>query len=82
MESNLWQLPIKEQISYLISVIRNGEGLGKPAPTNYEEWIRWKLGDKICDNYLIPYNIKLWGVEPKELDIDWLYKIPRINVDN
>ena len=81
LESNLWQLPIKEQISYLISVIRNGEGLDKPAPTNYEEWIRWKLGDKICDNYLIPYNIKLWGVEPKELDIDWLYKIPRINVE-
>lgn len=81
LESNLWQLPIKKQIQYLISVIRNGEGLGKSAPTNYEEWIRWKLGDKICDNYLIPYNMKLWGVVPKELDIDWLYKIPRINVE-
>ncbi len=81
LESNLWQLPIEKQIQYLISVIRNGEGLGKPAPKNYEEWIRWKLGDKICDNYLIPYNIKLWGVEPKELDIDWLHKIPRINVE-
>lgn len=81
LESNLWQFPLEQQIKYLISVIRNGEALGKPSPKNYEEWIRWKLGDEICDNYLIPYNIKLWGVEPKELDIDWLYKIPRINVD-
>ena len=81
LESNLWQLPIEKQVSYLISVIRNGEALGKPAPTNYEEWIRWKLGDKICDNYFIPYITKLWGVGPEELDIDWLYKIPRINVD-
>lgn len=81
LESNLWQLPQNEQISYLISVIRNGESLGKPEPKNYEEWIRWKLGDKICDNYMIPYNSKLWGVTPTEMDVDWLYKIPRVNVE-
>ena len=81
VESNLWQLPLKEQIEYLISVVRNGESLGKPEPKNYEEWIRWKLGDKICDNYMIPYNSKLWGVAPAEMDVDWLYKIPRVNVE-
>lgn len=80
LESNLWQFPVDKQIEYLISVIRNGEALGKPEPKNYEEWIRWKLGDKICDGYLIPYNIKLWGIEPAEMDVDWLYKIPRIEV--
>ncbi len=81
VESNLWQLPLKEQIDYIISVVRNGESLGKPEPKNYEEWIRWKLGDKICDNYMIPYNSKLWGVAPSEMDVDWLYKIPRVNVE-
>ncbi|MGN1079407.1 MAG: protoporphyrinogen/coproporphyrinogen oxidase, partial [Alphaproteobacteria bacterium] len=80
LESNLWQFPVDKQIEYLISVIRNGEALGKPEPKNYEEWIRWKLGDKICDGYLIPYNIKLWGIQPFEMDVDWLYKIPRIEV--
>jgi protoporphyrinogen oxidase len=81
LESNLWQLPQEEQIEFLISVIRNGESLGKPEPKNYEEWLRWKLGDKICDEYMIPYNEKLWGVSPSEMDVDWLYKIPRVNVD-
>lgn len=80
LESNLWQLPEREQIDYLISVIRNGESSGQPEPKNYEEWIRWKLGDKICDRYMIPYNTKLWGVAPSEMDIDWLHKIPRIDV--
>lgn len=80
LESNLWQLPQDEQIDYLISVIRNGESLGMPEPHNYEEWIRWKLGNKICDNYMIPYNTKLWGVAPSEMDVDWLYKIPRVDV--
>ncbi len=80
IESNIWQLSLNEQIEYIISVICNGEQAGKPEPKNYEEWIRWKLGDKICDDYMIPYNTKLWGVEPKEMDIDWLHKIPRVNV--
>lgn len=81
LEANIWQLPINKQIEYLISVVRNGEALGKPEPKNYEEWIRWKLGDKICDEYLIPYNNKLWGVPSNEMDVDWLHKIPRIEVE-
>lgn len=81
LESNLWQLPVERQIKYLLSVIRNGEAMGRPEPANYEEWIRWKLGDMICDNYLIPYNIKLWGIQPRDMDVDWLYKIPRIEVE-
>lgn len=81
IESNLWQLPMEKRIDFLISTIRNGESMGASEPSNYEEWIRWKLGDKICDEYMIPYNEKLWGISPKEMDIDWLSKIPRVNVE-
>ncbi len=80
LESNLWQVPLDMRIDYLISTIRNGEALGNAEPVNYEEWIRWKLGDKICDNYMLPYNEKLWGVTPDHMDIDWRHKIPRVNV--
>ncbi len=80
IESNLWQLPLEKRIDYIISTIRNGESFGKSEPTNYEEWIRWKLGDKICDNYMLPYNEKLWGIDPSQMDIDWLHKIPRVDV--
>ncbi len=81
VESNIWQLPIEQQIHYLISVVRNGESQNKPEPKNYEEWVRWKLGDAICDNYMIPYNEKLWGVKLNQMDCDWLYKIPQVNVE-
>jgi len=81
VESNIWQLPLEEEIQYLISVVRNGEFQGRPEPKNYEEWIRWKLGDKICDDYMIPYNEKLWGVKVDQMDCDWLYKIPQVNVE-
>ncbi len=81
VESNVWQLPLEQQIKYIISIIRNGESQNKPEPKNYEEWIRWKLGDRICDHYMIPYNEKLWGVKPEQMDCDWLYKIPQVNVE-
>ncbi len=79
IESNLWQLPQDTQIDYLISAVQSGEVVGKKEPKNYEEWIRWKLGNAIANNYMIPYNKKIWGVKPKEMDIDWLNKIPRLN---
>ena len=81
IESNIWQMPLDRQIEYIISVVRNGEASGKAEPKNYEEWIRWKLGDRICDDYMIPYNQKLWGVDPERMDIDWLHKIPRVAVE-
>lgn len=79
VESNLWQLSIENQVKYLISIIQAGEVTGKIEPKNYEEWIRWKLGDVIADSYMLPYNKKIWGVYPEEMDIDWLHKIPRLD---
>ena len=79
LESNLWQMSNEKQKGYLDSIKCGGESLGKPEPVNYEEWVRWRLGDFIANNYMIPYNKKLWGVDPKEMDIDWLHKIPTLN---
>lgn len=79
IESNLWQLPLNMQIKFLISAIQSGEVTGKKEPKNYEEWIRWKLGNAIADDYMIPYNQKIWGVKPHKMDIDWLHKIPRLD---
>lgn len=81
IESNIWQLPVDEQIKYLISVARNGEARGLPAPETFEGWVRWKLGDEIADRYMIPYNEKIWGVSPSELDVDWLHKIPAVDIE-
>jgi protoporphyrinogen oxidase len=80
LESNLWQLPIEKQIDFLLSATSAGEVSSASEPTNYEEWIRWKLGERVATDYLLPYNRKIWGVEPADMDIDWLHKIPRINL--
>jgi protoporphyrinogen oxidase len=80
LESNLWQLPARLRADYLISAVQNGESRGLAAPSNFEGWIRWKLGDRIADRYMLPYNRKIWGVPASEMDLDWLSKIPRLDL--
>jgi protoporphyrinogen oxidase len=80
VETNIWQLPATIAREYFNSVESSGESLGEPEPTNFKEWVAWKLGEKIASSYMTPYNQKLWGVPPSELDVDWLHKIPRVDL--
>ena len=79
IEFNLWQLSEARGRAHFDACLAAGELQGRPAPTSFEEWIRWKLGDGIAESYMLPYNRKIWGVEPHEMDIDWLSKIPRVD---
>jgi protoporphyrinogen oxidase len=81
IEYNLWQLSEQSGQEYVASCLHAGEVEGRPQPSHFEEWIRWKLGDRIADRYMLPYNRKIWGVEPEEMDIDWLSKLPRVDTD-
>ncbi len=76
IEYNLWQLPIDKRVQYLIACIQAGESRNGDKPQSFRQWVKWKLGDPIADDYMIPYNEKIWGVDPDELDTDWLEKIP------
>lgn len=79
LETNLWQLPRKLQIKFIISIYKNKFLKYKSKPNNFDEWIRFNLGDKIANLYMIPYNKKIWGLDPKKMDINWLPKIPVLN---
>lgn len=39
---------------------------------NLEDWFRQKFGDALCDRYFIPYNSKIWGRNPSEMDFKWV----------
>lgn len=78
IELNLWQLPKDLQVEYLHSYIT---AASKDIDyVNYEDWVRNYLGDKIADNYMIPYNKKLWCMDISRLNTDWLSKIPETDL--
>jgi protoporphyrinogen oxidase len=78
-EANIWQLPIAEQIDYLLSISKTELG-SKTMPKKFIDWIYWKLGDKIAKDYMIPYNKKMWSMDLNKLGTYWLYKLPDVSL--
>ena len=81
-EANIWEMDIESQISYLKSIAQAGCNVGSPKPERFTEWIRWKLGDKIADDYMIPYNSKMFGRNLDVLGTYWLEKLPDVSFED
>lgn len=79
LEANLWQFDIKTQVDYLEAIAQAGCIRGTPAPESFAAWIRWKFGDRIADDYMLPYNRKIWSMDPDLLGTYWLHKLPDVS---
>lgn len=81
LEANIWQFDLEEQVAYLSSIARAGCNSGKEMPESFVEWIRWKLGDKIAEDYMLPYNRKMYAEDLNELGTYWLEKLPDVSFE-
>ncbi|MBT5399060.1 NAD(P)-binding protein [bacterium] len=81
-ESNIWQFPLDIQIDYLKSITKAGSNNNADMPEVFSEWIRWKLGDKIADDYMLPYNRKIFSTDLDRLGTYWLYKLPNVSFED
>jgi protoporphyrinogen oxidase len=79
IESHLWQLPTNDQLDFLESLAGAGCVRGDPCPEEFAAWIRWKLGGRIADEYMLPYNRKLWSIPLEHLGTHWLHKLPSVS---
>lgn len=81
IEANIWQMKIKDQVEYLKSIAVAGCNTGKPVPERFTDWIYWKLGNKIAEDYMIPYNQKMFNKELDLLGTYWLEKLPNVSFE-
>lgn len=81
IESNIWQFPIDRQIEYLKEIAIAGCNLGIPKPEKFTEWIYWKLGKRIAEDYMIPYNQKMFADNLDSLGTYWLEKLPNVSFE-
>jgi len=79
LEANLWQFPVEDQADYLESIAQAGCVRGEPMPESFAAWIEWKLGERIAREYMLPYNRKIWSMDPDALGTYWLYKLPNVS---
>lgn len=81
IEANIWQMKIEDQVEYLKSIAIAGCNLGEPMPEKFIDWIYWKLGRKIAEDYMIPYNQKMFSKELDQLGTYWLEKLPNVSFE-
>jgi protoporphyrinogen oxidase len=79
LEANLWQLPMDVQVDFLESIAQAGCVRGDEMPLSFAEWTQWKLGERISEEYMLPYNRKIWSMDPDHLGTYWLYKLPDVS---
>lgn len=82
IEAHIWQMKSSDQVEYLKEIAIAGCNIGSPMPEKFVDWIYWKLGKKIADDYMIPYNQKMFGENLNDLGIYWLDKLPNVSFDN
>lgn len=80
-EASIWQLPVEEQVDHLLSISQAGCNTGKPMPEGFREWIIWKLGDMVANQYMLPYNRKIFSIDLDRLGTYWLYKLPDVSFE-
>lgn len=48
---------------------------------SFEEFCRVHFGDAICRHFMLPYNRRLWGVDPRDITAEWCQRfvpVPRL----
>ncbi|MCI2049620.1 MAG: NAD(P)-binding protein [Lachnospiraceae bacterium] len=78
-EANIWQFPEADREAYLHSIAKAGCCLGLPAPEKFTDWIVWKLGRRIAEDYMLPYNRKMFSHDLDQLGTYWLSKLPDVS---
>ena len=78
IEANIWQMKLEDQVEYLKSIAVAGCNIGKDKLV---DWIYWKLGDRIANDYMIPYNQKMFGDNLNALGTYWLEKLPNVSFE-
>lgn len=81
IEANIWQMDFEDQVTYLKSIAVAGCNTGENIPLKFVDWIYWKLGKKIADDYMIPYNQKIFGKNLNILGTYWLEKLPAVSFE-
>jgi protoporphyrinogen oxidase len=79
LEANLWQFPSDVQADFLESIAQAGCVRNEAMPESFAAWIKWKLGERIAQEYMLPYNRKIWSMDPDALGTYWLHKLPNVS---
>lgn len=66
-------LPLEDQVIAIKGLLVAAEKRPKASiPITFDEWIVYNLGDGIADQFMRPYNFKVWAVPTEQMQCKWL----------
>jgi len=72
-ETGIHVLPPELRAKYGLSIIRALLEHRDERPRNFLDWIMKTFGRDIAEDYLIPYNEKIWKRPLDKMSADWVY---------
>jgi protoporphyrinogen oxidase len=72
-ENGIYVLPPEKRARYGLSLIRALTERRDERPKNFGEWLLRTFGREVAEDYLIPYNEKIWKRPLDRISADWVY---------
>lgn len=77
-ENDLAALDPDDRYECLMAYLQTAMAPSPDRPAaNLEEWAYRTFGRGIAEKYLIPYNRKIWKLEPRDITTAWVARIPK-----
>ena len=80
-ENGIYVLPPEQRARYghsIISALLENARHGERKPANLRDWIVNTFGREVAEDYLIPYNEKIWKRPVDQISADWVYTPGRL----
>jgi Protoporphyrinogen oxidase len=73
-ELSLCELDTETQLDCVCDFMEAERG---EEPDNFKDWLIWHFGKGIAENYMIPYNSKIWAYPLEDMEVGWMHgKMP------
>lgn len=73
-ENGVGYLPTEAKVECLSGYVEAAllRQSGATKPTNFGEWIVWRMGKGFAKHFMVPYNEKIWKTDLNLMSIDWV----------
>jgi protoporphyrinogen oxidase len=82
-QANTFGLPPDVAYECVMGFLKAHYAADKGEPKNFEEFSLAHFGEGISRHFMLPYNSRLWGVDPKEITAAWCQRfVPLPSVED
>jgi protoporphyrinogen oxidase len=71
-QNNIRHLPQEVMLRCLDGVIEANRTVKQDTPKNFEDWILRTFGRGIAEEFMLPYNFRVWAHHPEQMSYQWV----------